>query len=112
MPNYLPFWDQYVRSQTVWSPDGEQFAHVGRAGSGESGVWIHDASTSGRSTLLAAGDLAEFNSVREVFKDSERSDKHVALGTFRPCPRGRGGTPAAESVEERGSPKGNAFGIM
>lgn len=58
VPAYLPFWDQYVRSQTVWSPDGEQFVHVGRAGSGESGVWIHDASASGRSTLIADGDLA------------------------------------------------------
>jgi hypothetical protein len=58
LPTYLPFWDQYVRSQTVWSPDGTHFVHVGRPDNGESGVWIHDASTSGRSTLLADGDLA------------------------------------------------------
>jgi len=58
VPAYLPFWDQYARSQTVWSPDGGHFVHVGRAISGESGVWIHDASTSGKSILLAGGDIA------------------------------------------------------
>ncbi len=58
VPGYLPFWDQYARSQTVWSPDGEQFVHVGRSVTGESGVWIHDADSSGASTLLAPGDIA------------------------------------------------------
>lgn len=58
LPEYLPFWDQYVRSQTLWSPDGRRFVHVGRAESGDSGVWIHDATTSGPSGFLVAGDLA------------------------------------------------------
>jgi len=58
LPAYLPFWDQYARSQTLWSPDGSAFVHVGRAESGESGVWIHDAATSGPSSFLAEGDLA------------------------------------------------------
>jgi hypothetical protein len=58
VPGYLPFWDQYVRSQTVWSPDGAQFVHVGRSVDGTSGVWIHDAATSGPSTLLAEGEIA------------------------------------------------------
>lgn len=57
-PVYLPYWDQFVRSQTVWSPDGGQFVHAGLADDGRSGVWVHDASTSGASTLLADGDLA------------------------------------------------------
>ncbi|MGI9645664.1 MAG: hypothetical protein ACR2O6_10180 [Ilumatobacteraceae bacterium] len=55
---YLPFWDQYARSQTLWSPDGGQFVHVGRSGDGQFGVWIHDADTSGSSTFLVDGDLA------------------------------------------------------
>jgi hypothetical protein len=58
VPGYLPFWDQYVRSQTVWAPDGEQFVHVGRSVEGTSGVWIHDATTFGPSTLLAEGEIA------------------------------------------------------
>ena len=55
---YLPFWDQYARSQTVWSPDGAQLVHVGRSPDGQSGVWIHDAATAGPSTFLVAGDVA------------------------------------------------------
>ncbi len=58
LPLYLPFWDQYARSQTVWAPDGEQFVHVGEAADGTSGVWIHDASFTGPSTYLADGDVA------------------------------------------------------
>ncbi len=58
LPGYLPFWDQYARSQTLWSPDGGQFVHAGRAESGESGVWVHGAEASGPSAFLAAGDLA------------------------------------------------------
>jgi hypothetical protein len=59
---YLPFWDQYVRSQTVWSPDGSTFVHVGRSEGGRSGVWLHDADVSGPSTFVTDGDLAFFSS--------------------------------------------------
>jgi Tol biopolymer transport system component len=58
MPAYLPFWDQYVRSQTLWSPDGSRFVHAGRPEDGTSGIWIHDATESGPSIRLADGDLA------------------------------------------------------
>ena len=58
MPLYLRFWDQYVRSHSAWSPDGEHFVHVGAAVDGRSGVWVHDASMSGPSAFLADGDLA------------------------------------------------------
>ena len=58
LPGYLPFWDQYVRSQTLWSPDGSRFVHAGRSEDGTAGIWIHDAADSGSSTHLADGDLA------------------------------------------------------
>jgi Tol biopolymer transport system component len=58
LPSYLPYWDQYGRSQTLWSPDGELFVHVGTAESERSGVWVHDASASGASSFLVDGDLA------------------------------------------------------
>jgi hypothetical protein len=58
MPLYLRFWDQYVRTHSLWSPDGEHFVHVGTAADGRSGVWIHDADTSGASAYLTAGDFA------------------------------------------------------
>jgi len=57
LPAYLPFWDQYVRSQTLWSPDGRQFVHVGGTEGGQSGVWIHDVDASGPSSFLTDGDL-------------------------------------------------------
>jgi hypothetical protein len=58
LPGYLPFWDQYVRSQTLWSPDGAHFTHVGRRVDGVSGVWIHTAGSDGPSRFLVEGDLA------------------------------------------------------
>jgi hypothetical protein len=58
LPTYLPFWDQYERSQTVWAPDGRYFVHVGASEDGRSGVWVHDASTSGASSFLVDGDVA------------------------------------------------------
>jgi hypothetical protein len=57
LPAYLPYWDQYGRSLTLWSPDGTRFVHAGTTADGRSGVWIHDASTSGPSTFLVEGDI-------------------------------------------------------
>jgi hypothetical protein len=49
---YLPFADQYARSQTAWSPDGSAFAYV--KASGEDGeVWIQ--SLDGRAEELGPG---------------------------------------------------------
>lgn len=39
--DYLPFHDQYDRSMTLWSPDGESFAFPGVI-EGQSGIWIHN----------------------------------------------------------------------
>ncbi len=58
MPAYLPFWDQFGRSQTVWSPGGDRFVHVGLAADGTSGVWIHDVAGSGESSFVVEGDVA------------------------------------------------------
>lgn len=57
-PAYLPFWDQFSKSQTLWSPDGQRFVHVGAPEGGAPGVWIHDAAESGASTFLVDGDHA------------------------------------------------------
>ncbi len=58
MPNYLPFWDQFVRSQTLWSPTGDRFVHVGADESGRAGVWIHDVDRGGESRFLVEGQVA------------------------------------------------------
>ena len=38
--DYLPFAEQYARSQTAWSPDGRAFCFAGRPDGGEEGVWV------------------------------------------------------------------------
>jgi hypothetical protein len=58
LPAYLPFWDQYERSQTLWSPDGRSFVHAGTTSDGEQGIWVHEAATTGPSTFLVPGDIA------------------------------------------------------
>ncbi|MGA9598019.1 MAG: hypothetical protein WBV06_17840 [Acidimicrobiia bacterium] len=37
--NFLPFFDQYAQSVSLWSPDGSAFAFPGTV-DGESGVWV------------------------------------------------------------------------
>ena len=39
--DFLPFYDQYARSMTLWSPGGGRFAFPGRVGE-EEGIWVHD----------------------------------------------------------------------
>ena len=39
--DYLPFHDQYARSMTLWSPDGESFAFAGLIDD-RAGIWRHD----------------------------------------------------------------------
>lgn len=36
---YLPFWNQYVRALTTWSPEGTEFAYAG-AGAERGEIWI------------------------------------------------------------------------
>lgn len=38
---FLPFFDQYAQSMTLWSPDGEAFAYPAMTG-GIPGIWIQD----------------------------------------------------------------------
>ena len=57
LPNYLPFWDQFVRSQTLWSPTGDRFVHVGSDPNDRPGVWIHDVDED-ESTFLVDGEIA------------------------------------------------------
>jgi Tol biopolymer transport system component len=40
---YLPFFDQYAQSMSLWAPDGSAFAYAGSSESGESGIWIQPA---------------------------------------------------------------------
>ncbi len=39
--DFLPFFDQYAQSMTLWSPDGTAFAFPGTIG-GRSGIWVQE----------------------------------------------------------------------
>lgn len=39
--DFLPFFDQYAQSMTLWSPDGTAFAFPGTIGS-RSGIWVQE----------------------------------------------------------------------
>lgn len=41
---FLPFYDQYARSMTLWSPESTAFAFPGQIG-GEEGIWVHEVDT-------------------------------------------------------------------
>ena len=38
---YLPFFDQYAQSMTLWSPDSTRFVYPGESMAGRSGIWLH-----------------------------------------------------------------------
>lgn len=50
---FLPFYDQYARSMTLWAPDSRAFAFPGEI-DGEAGIWVHDVE-SGETTKVADG---------------------------------------------------------
>ncbi len=53
----FPFYDQYQRSGTIWSPDSKNLVLAGVDSSGEAGIFVVDAD-GGRSQKIADGDLA------------------------------------------------------
>lgn len=38
---YLPFFDQYSESVSIWSPDSTRFVYTGESMAGDTGVWLH-----------------------------------------------------------------------
>lgn len=40
LQRYLPFFDQYAQSMTIWSPDSSAFTYAGRSETGQEGVWV------------------------------------------------------------------------
>ncbi len=53
----FPFYDQYQRSGTIWSPDSKNLVLAGVDSSGDAGIFVVDAD-GGRSQKIADGDLA------------------------------------------------------
>jgi len=54
----LPFFDQYERSTTIWSPDGKRLVFTGTAQSGPPGVYVVDAEGNSSPRRVSDGSLA------------------------------------------------------
>ncbi len=54
----LPYFDQYARSVTFWSPDGKNFVYTRREGEGFGGVWVTGMIENSKPRRIADGTLA------------------------------------------------------
>ena len=54
--SYLPFWDQYARSHTLWAPDGSAFAYSGLNEADEPTIWVQKVGAV-EPTEVASGDV-------------------------------------------------------
>jgi Tol biopolymer transport system component len=54
----LPYFDQYARSVTFWSPDGKNFVYTQREEQGSGGVWVTDVVENTTPRRIADGTLA------------------------------------------------------
>jgi hypothetical protein len=56
--NLLPFFDQYARSSSLWSPDGRHLVVSGLDSSGKPGIYLVDAAGGQPIDRIADGNLA------------------------------------------------------
>ena len=58
---YLPFFEQYAQSMSLWSPDGNAFAYAGASEAGEEGIWIQSARPDRAPVLVADGNFVAWS---------------------------------------------------
>jgi dipeptidyl aminopeptidase/acylaminoacyl peptidase len=58
---YLPFWDQYARSLSLWSPKGDAFVYAAAAGEGEPGRVMVQTIGGEPPIEVARGEFASWN---------------------------------------------------
>lgn len=59
--SYLPFYDQYERSSTPWSPDSTRLVFPGESMAGDAGIWLHQTPMAGEDAqtfLIGDGVMA------------------------------------------------------
>lgn len=54
----LPYFDQYARSVTFWSPDSQHFVYTQREAQGQGSVWVIDRAENSQPRKIADGTLA------------------------------------------------------
>lgn len=59
--DYLPFWDQYAQSLTLWSPDGAAFAYAALEPDGEVGIWVQRVLDDAAPSRVAPGRFASWS---------------------------------------------------
>jgi TolB protein len=59
--DYLPFFEQYAQSMSLWAPDGSAFAYPGTNEDGEEGIWIQSARPDRAPVLVADGDFVAWS---------------------------------------------------
>jgi TolB protein len=58
---YLPFFEQYAQSMSLWSPDGSAFAYPGMDENGDAGIWIQSARSDRAPVLVSDGDFVAWS---------------------------------------------------
>jgi len=60
--SYFPFWDQYARSLTLWSPDGQAFVYSALdTSTGTSSVFVQPVQAGATPQVLGTGDWASWS---------------------------------------------------
>lgn len=60
--DYLPFFDQYARSSTMWAPDSSAFAFAGGLLGGPTGVFVQPVAEGAEPVLVGEGDHVTWSS--------------------------------------------------
>lgn len=58
---HLPFFDQYLRSTTIWSPNSRFLTYAALTAAGSPGIFVSAASGTLQPQFVAAGDLATWS---------------------------------------------------
>jgi TolB protein len=59
--DYLPFFEQYAQSMSLWAPDGSAFAYAGINEAGEAGVWVQTVRPPGAPVRVMDGSFATWS---------------------------------------------------
>lgn len=61
LTDYFPFFDQFAKAITFWSPESDQIVFAGTVTDGEEGVFVFDVEFGGETRRIADGDFAAWS---------------------------------------------------